>query len=206
MRQKSWYPVVYMFVVTAFFSSILIGFSRFTREMVEANQRIAFEKAVLMALHVDMPQRMSPAEIHRVFLERISPPTPSSRGAYLLMEKDKITGYALPVSGQGFWDEIKGVIGIAADRKTIIGIAFYEQNETPGLGAEITRKYFREQFAGKVLSFSEKPIIVKTVGLATGENEVQAVTGATQTSTRLEKMLNDTLTRWLKGEDDKGKG
>ena len=50
MREKWWFPIAYMFVVTAFFSSIVIGFARFTDERVEANKDLAFEKAVLAVL------------------------------------------------------------------------------------------------------------------------------------------------------------
>ena len=50
MREKPWFPAVYMFVVTAFFSSIVIGFSRLTEKRVEANTTLAFEKAVLSVL------------------------------------------------------------------------------------------------------------------------------------------------------------
>ena len=49
MRNKAWYPILYMFVITAFFSSVLIGLSRMTQERVEANERVAFERAVLNA-------------------------------------------------------------------------------------------------------------------------------------------------------------
>ena len=104
--------------------------------------------------------------------------------------------YALPVSGQGFWAPIKGIIGLKADRRTITGIAFYEQNETPGLGAQITTSAFTSQFKGKVLSWGDKALNIRPPGAPLGASDVEAVTGATQTSTRLEKILNDALTEW----------
>ena len=42
VKEKSWYPVAYMFTLTAFFSLILIGFSRFTQGRVEVNEKLAF--------------------------------------------------------------------------------------------------------------------------------------------------------------------
>ncbi len=196
MRQKPWYPVLYMFVVTAFFSSILIGFSRFTQDRVEANQRIAFEKAILKSLPLSLPSGASSLEMHELFVKNINDPTPSSGGAYVLMQDGQIRAYALPIEGQGFWDKIKGVVGIEADQQTLTGIAFYEQHETPGLGGEIVRPAFRSQFVAKRISKGDRPVVCRPVGSVLGENEVHAVTGATQTSTRLEDIINSDLKQW----------
>ncbi len=196
MREKWWFPIIYMFVVTAFFSSIVIGFSRFTGERVEANKDLAFERAVLAVLPGLLGAGESRLEIHRKFVERVGQPDEQLGGACKLTEAGEIVAYALPVSGQGFWAPIKGVIGIKADRRTITGIAFYEQNETPGLGAQITTSAFTSQFQGKVLSSGDKPLNIRPPGAALGASDVEAVTGATQTSTRLEKILNDALTEW----------
>ncbi len=196
LRERPWYPVLYMFVITAFFSAILIGLSRFTQERVEANQRVAFERAVLQALPLDLPEKVSAAEVHRLFVKKIRVPAEGSGGAYVLTRDGKTAGYALPVEGQGFWDIIKGVVGIAPDRETLTGISFYEQNETPGLGAEITQPKFRSQFPGKQIAQTGKPLRILPVGSRLGPSDVHAVTGATQTSTRLEKFLDEALARW----------
>ena len=76
------------------------------------------------------------------------------------------------------------------------GIAFYEQNETPGLGAEITQPPFKTQFEGKELAPEDKPLRFRRPGENLGPNEVHAVTGATQTSVRVEKIINDAVSRW----------
>jgi Na+-transporting NADH:ubiquinone oxidoreductase subunit C len=196
MRKKWWFPVVYMFVVTAFFSSIVIGFSQLTSARVEANQYLAFEKAVLMVMPGLLEEGDSRLQLHKKYVERVSEPDEQSAGACTLKEAGRIIAYALPVSGQGFWAPIKGVVGINADRQTITGIAFYEQNETPGLGAQITTNAFTSQFRGKVLSSADKPLNVRRPGDALGPSDVHAVTGATQTSVRLEKILNDALKKW----------
>jgi Na+-transporting NADH:ubiquinone oxidoreductase subunit C len=206
MREKWWFPVVYMFVVTAFFSSIVIGFSQFTSARVQANQYLAFEKAVLMVLPGLMNRKESRLQRHRKYVERVNQPDEHSAGAYTLKEAGKIAAYALPISGQGFWAPIKGVIGIKADRQTITGIAFYEQNETPGLGAQITTSAFTSQFKGKVISSGDKPLNVRRPTDALGTSDVHAVTGATQTSIRLEKILNDALKKWRAELDEKSEG
>lgn len=197
MRDKWWFPVVYMFVMTAFFSSIVIGFSQFTSDRVEANEDLAFERAVLAVLPDMLDAGDSRLELHRKFVELVGQPDAKSGGACTLAKEGKIVAYALPISGQGFWAPIKGVIGIKADRQTIIGIAFYEQNETPGLGAQITKDAFRKQFNGKIISSTGKPLNMKRPSDVLGKSDVHAVTGATQTSTRLERIINDSLKNWL---------
>lgn len=194
------FPVAYMFVITVFFSSIVIGFTRFARERVEANEQRAFEKAVLAVLPglYEREGKVSGLELHKLFKEKVSGPDKYSAGAYTLKDDGKMIIYALPIIGQGFWAQIKGVIGIESDKKTITGIAFYQQNETPGLGAEIAKPEFRNQFKGKVISMGEKPIICKRPGARLDKNSVHAVTGATQTSVRLEKIINDALKEWQK--------
>ena len=196
MVKKWWFPVAYMFVVSAFFSSIVIGFARFTDERVEANKDLAFERAVVTVLPGLLQDGESRLQIHRKFVDRVGPPDEQSGGACVLRGDGQIVAYALPIEGQGFWAPIKGIIGLKSDRRTIMAIAFYEQNETPGLGAQITKVEFTSQFPGKVLSSEGKPISFKQPGSPLGANEVHAVTGATQTSTRLEKILNDALTGW----------
>lgn len=208
MREKWWFPVIYMFLMTAFFSSIVIGFSQITRSRVEANVDLAFEKAVLKVLPGLLESDTSRLEMHRRFVERVSQPDEESGGAYMLKDNEQIIAYALPISGQGFWAPIKGVIGIKSDRKTITGIYFYEQNETPGLGAQITTDSFRNQFEGKVISTTDKPLNMKRPGEVLSKSDVHAVTGATQTSTRLENIINNALNNWtstFKQKNDEGR-
>ncbi|RJP60973.1 MAG: FMN-binding protein [Candidatus Auribacter fodinae] len=198
MKNKPWYPIAYMFAVTLFFSSIIIGLSALTRDRVEANQKLAFEKAVLDVLPIEVPAQASNLELHDLYVKLIQDPTPSSGSAYIYKIGNEIKGYALPISGKGFWDEISGVVGIAPDKKTITGISFYKQNETPGLGAEIAQLPFREQFVGKTIAKTGAPFNIKPVSEQTDDNSVHAVTGATQTSIRLEKFLLEQLEIWRK--------
>jgi len=59
---------------------------------------------------------------------------------------------AIPFSGSGLWAPIKGVIALEPDLITIMGIRFYQQEETPGLGGEIASDWFQKQFKGKKYS------------------------------------------------------
>ena len=208
IKEKKWFPVIYMFLATAFFSSIVIGFTQFTSSKVEANRKLAFEKAILSVLPglYDEKEKISNLELHKRFTEKVNEPDASSGGAYSFTDSGKIIAYALPISGRGFWAPIKAVIGIEADGKTITGIAIYQQNETPGLGAEIAKPEFRDQFNGKVMLLGKKPLSFKRPGASLDKSSVHAITGATQTSVRLEKIINDALRAWQKQKSNKSKG
>lgn len=204
MRQGRAYPVVYMFVVTAAFSSVVIGFTALTEERVRANARLSLESAVLGVLPGLYEPGLSGPEIHRRFTERVSQPDEASGGAYTLRKDGRVEAYALPFQGRGFWAPIRGIIGIAGDKTTVTGITFYEQSETPGLGAEIVKPAFRNQFKGKVLAGGDKPINMRRPGATLGRNDVYAVTGATQTSVRLEAMVNQAIKDWQTRIGEKG--
>lgn len=193
MRDKPYFAILYMFVLTAFFGSILIGFARLTRGQVEANEQLNFERAVVHSF--PEIQYKNDQELHQIFMDQFQ--KDEHTGAFTYTKDGQLQGYAVPFEGQGFWEKIKGVIGIAADKKTIRGVDFYEQNETPGLGARIDEDEFRKQFVGKIIEDTAKPIGIVSPAKTPDENEVHAVTGATQTSVRLETLMNHDILAWL---------
>ncbi|MBD3285027.1 FMN-binding protein [candidate division WOR-3 bacterium] len=196
IKEKAWYPVLFMFLASVFFVAILVVFGAFTQPRVEANAQIAFERAALEASPAELPEPMNPTRNHNMYTELVADSAEGTAGALRFIQDGKLVAYLLPIEGQGFWAPIKGVIGIAADKRMITGIAFYQQEETPGLGGEIVNKPFRSQFEGKLLSEEGIPIEIRSVSAELDENSVHAVTGATQTSTRLGRFMNDKLTEW----------
>lgn len=72
-------------------------------------------------------------------------------------QKEKnIAGYVFPVNGMGLWDAIYGYLAIKTDGDTVIGISWYDQKETPGLGGNISDPAWQIQFPGKRI-FQEGP-------------------------------------------------
>lgn len=71
-------------------------------------------------------------------------------------KEPKPTGYVIPVNGYGLWDAIYGYLAIKPDGDTVIGISWYDQKETPGLGANISESDWQSLFPGKLL-FQESP-------------------------------------------------
>jgi Na+-transporting NADH:ubiquinone oxidoreductase subunit C len=73
---------------------------------------------------------------------------------YVVKEKEVSKtpyGYVIPVNGYGLWDAIYGYLGLKANGDTILGMTWYDQKETPGLGGEIALPEWQEQFIGKVI-------------------------------------------------------
>ncbi len=110
------------------------------------------------------------------------------------------TYYIIPLRGKGLWGPIWGYISLKDDLKTVYGVTFDHEGETPGLGAEISKHPFQEQFKGKLI-FDESGnftsvTVEKSVKNLT-EHQVDAISGGTITSKGVQKMLFDCLSGYL---------
>lgn len=104
--------------------------------------------------------------------------------------------YIVPAYGAGLWGPIWGYIAMDSDGRTIYGAYFAHQGETPGLGAEIAKPAFSDQFQGKTLYADGRfdPIAVAKSGHEpAGGNFVHAISGGTITSQGVQKMLDNSL-------------
>jgi len=102
---------------------------------------------------------------------------------------------AVEFHGPGLWGPIKGFLSLESDGKTIRGITFHEQEETPGLGGEIASEGFRAQFKGKSI---ESPDGTPGMRILRGRrasdvNEVDGISGATMTCQKVEAMLKSLI-------------
>jgi len=98
--------------------------------------------------------------------------------------------------GMGFWDRIDVVVTLAPDLQKILNVQVLDQKETPGLGARIEEAWFTDQFKGLSVAWeapAESRILVGANPAPNAANEVDAITGATQTSMALMRFLNDEL-------------
>ena len=93
--------------------------------------------------------------------------------------------------GPGLWGPIWGYMSLNEGCTSIYGILFDHQGETPGLGAEIATEKFQGQFVGKTIVQDGKITPVKVVkgGIKNPETEVDAISGATVTSSKVEDMI-----------------
>lgn len=82
----------------------------------------------------------------------------------------ELVGYAIQVLPRGFGGPIRLIVGVDVKGK-VIGVQVVEHLETPGLGGEIEKDYFKGQFKGKTSQDA----------LKVGE-DIEAITGATISS------------------------
>lgn len=110
--------------------------------------------------------------------------------------------YILPMYGAGLWGPIWGYVAVNSDGSTIYGAYFAHQGETPGLGAEIEKPAFSNQFNDKHLIKDGKflPVAVLKAGQApmNGEDYVDAISGGTITSKGVASMIDDCLSGYTK--------
>ena len=103
--------------------------------------------------------------------------------------------YILQMRGAGLWGPLWGFISINDDKNTIYGATFAHKGETPGLGAEIDKQPFQQQFKGKNIFDSAGKLVSVAVNKGhapqTALHEVDAISGGTITSKGLENMLLD---------------
>jgi len=112
-----------------------------------------------------------------------------------------VDGYAIPISGKGLWSTLFGYFAVESDGMTAKGITFYSHGETPGLGGEVEKSWFRDNFKGKRFINSSGALIgIQAIKGGVDESSVDAyhqvdgIFGATMTV----KGLNNFLLKDLK--------
>lgn len=112
---------------------------------------------------------------------------------------DKAEGYVVPVNGFGLWDAIYGYIALNTDGNTVIGISWYDQKETPGLGANIAEAYWQNLFPGKKIfqetADGKTDFALAPVGIVVVKGKVAEVYGSSPKSkSAVDGMAGATLT------------
>lgn len=110
---------------------------------------------------------------------------------------DRGVKYIVPVYGAGLWGPIWGYVAFDDNGDTIYGAYFAHQGETPGLGAEIEKPDFQNQFEGKNI-FSADGLFQSIAVVKKGQEPqdrayVNAISGGTITSQGVQKMLSESL-------------
>jgi Na+-transporting NADH:ubiquinone oxidoreductase subunit C len=114
-----------------------------------------------------------------------------------IAKKDGKISYIIPIVGKGLWGPIWGNICIDDDMNTIKGASFGHKGETPGLGAEINKRFFINRWIGEKISDTNgvflKFEVVKDGSGPFKESKVDGITGGTITSKGVEEMANRCL-------------
>lgn len=100
-------------------------------------------------------------------------------------EQGEFASYVLPVHGYGLWSTMYAFVAIKPDANTIINLNYYEQGETPGLGAEVENPKWKSIWVGKKIFDQQGNMaieLVKGAAPAGSEHKVDGLSGATLTT------------------------
>ncbi len=228
------YVLVFSAVVAAVFTGGIMAFHASTREVVNRNEKLFEQRALVEVFGLSEGQPLTDARIADLYAKHIKPldvplvdpesgtafnvrgvEGPAVRRTYVATrDGGAVIGYAFPVWGVGFWAQISGYFALTPDLDRVIGIAFLEHSETPGLGGRIMEESWRERFDG--LDVSPPPAGYQFIYIG-GEppagpdspkagRYVDAITGATGTSAAVNIFLNERIPQFRRAAAAAGLG
>jgi len=194
------YVILFMVVITLICGAAISFVQSSMKRTLEANDRLAKNRMIASAFGLEVAGSTADA-YSAALLQNLTSDTLRGDGApvemFTMKSGSEAVGFIF--TGMGFWDNITGIVVLSKDLEKVQALRIIDQKETPGLGARITEETFTNQFVGYPLSWqsgSNKPF---SFGEIKGENRrIDALTGATQTSLALERMLNSSLNRFKK--------
>lgn len=189
------YPVVFMFSLALLLTLALAFLNEVTAPVVEFNQDIELKKKILNVFDI-LPSDADATTIDKVFKDNVVSEDYDGKNLYIYKSGEEALAYAVPINGPGLWGSISGYIGVTHDLTKTTGLEFIKQDETPGLGGRITEDAYKNQFRGLDISnYTDKNIVINRP--ASGGN-IDAISGATQTSTFVVNMINEDLDEFIK--------
>ncbi len=219
------YTFIFAIIVCVVSGVLLSAISEGFRKQQELNQVLDVKKNILKAVRLKepIPADTKPNDILKIYDSKIEELVINDKGEivpgkkpsdikenekgiyplYVYKENDQVTAYAFPIVGQGLWSTLYGYLALDADAITVRGITFYKHGETPGLGAEIEKDWFQNNFKGKkIWSLKEHKLTPTIVVKGKAEDQykgaelqyhVDGITAATITGTGVSAMME----KWL---------
>ena len=192
------YTVIYATIIVVIVAVLLALVSQVLSPRQEANRLLDQQKQILVALNQDsLMNTMNPADLY----DKLVNDTIDVNGAPVFVANiEGNTKYVLKLHGAGLWGGIGGYLALDADKNTIYGINFNHESETPGLGAEIVTEKFRSQFPGKHIRNAAGEVVsvavLKAGKMAEGQEQVDALSGATITCDGVSTMIATNLAEY----------
>ena len=187
------YTFVYMTIVVIIVAVLLALANQALKPRQDANILLDKQKQILGALKIDYTNG-DPADI---YMALVNDTLVYGDMEVYVANLNGAVKYILPLSGKGRWGGIGGYLALDEDKNTIYGVNFNHESETPGLGAKIVEMPFREQFEGKHIRNAEGQVVsvavLKKGNMAEGQEQVDAISGATITSSGVSTMLHEDL-------------
>jgi len=173
--------VVAMGVIT---SSLLIGMDVLTSERISRNEEALLQSKILDAFEI--PYNTS--NIYDTFVANVEQVDVTIEGTVVPIYRNPDTGsISFEIEGGGVWGPIIGVLTLNEDLVTIENVGILAQQETPGLGGRIVELPYLAKYEGVVFD----PFVEVLKEGANAPNQVDAITGATSTSSAFQTILND---------------
>ncbi len=162
-------PTLVLFLIAAICTAILAFTNQITAPKIAQNS----EKTEIEARMRVFNQANSFSDVKEI-----------NGSAYVeaLDENGNLIGYVFTTVSKGYGGEIKVMTGIAKDGK-VTGMDILSIAETAGLGMNAKKDDFKNQYKDNTGTFT----VVKN---GAGENEIQALTGATITSQAVTDAVN----------------
>jgi Na+-transporting NADH:ubiquinone oxidoreductase subunit C len=218
-KESNGYIVLFSTILVLVTAVVLVTVFGATNPKFKVNQELEKKQNILQAVKIDVDRTAAAAEfqksvqkafainpegkvvtndfdeVFKIDLAKELRKKDVSKQMFPVFEivKDGKTYYVLGMRGKGLWDAIWGYVSIEADFRTIFGAVFDHKSETPGLGAEISQKWFQAQFEGKKISDSQGQFVsvsvIKKGTAPASDYNVDGVSGGTLTSNGLHDML-----------------
>lgn len=164
---------------------------------VDAMTKLPIEQAALRMKSESMRRVMDVADEFEELEIEDPDMYPIVREVQAAKSSGKTVGWCVTVAPRGYAGEVVMIVGIAPDG-TVRAVDILDHSETPGLGAKAREPRFIDQFRGRKftsVSASRSP---------SGDDEIQAISGATRTSNAAASGVSTALRYWrdaLKGRE-----
>lgn len=186
--------ILVLFFVALFSVSLLAVLNQVTMEPI-ANAEAEAKAAIYRAVYSDA------ADFEEITVDEIAASDYSGINAVLEAknESGEQIGYVIDVtSPNGYGGDVQMAVGIS-NAGEITAFSVISQSETPGLGAKSAEAEFSDQFAG----LKADTIAFSKTGANRDNNEIDAISGATITTTAVTEAVNSAISvynNFLKGE------
>lgn len=197
-KDSTAYTVFFILGLTLFFGTGVSLVHHLTRDMLAENELMHQNRTLARAFSLETAGT-SAADYLEAVEQNLTRHTITFEGRpwdlFIKADQDShLLGFIF--KGRGIWDVINGVLVLDQTLATIVSLEFLEQHETPGLGARIEEEWFKNEFQGLEIAWDmprNQRIIIGATAQPDPKNQVDSITGATQTSQALMDSLNREL-------------
>jgi len=195
MKKFTLKPILFMVVVTVFYTSVLAGINAITIERIELNEQLSDQLSFLYVLD-KLPDDKNAEHVNELYETHVQEIEVNGRRLYEgYNEQGELIAYIISISGSAVWGELRGLVSLSTDFEEVLGIEFLFHNETPGLGARIDEESFKEQFRGIEIDPDESEEFL--VYRPDPDGQVDAISGATGTSNAVRDIFNSNMQEFM---------